>query len=72
MAKMNFHLFDRLLSMDNICVPISSSVTTKKTDLRSTKYDKKFQQDGEVVDFKAISKKNYDCATNAINDIIEK
>ena len=29
-AKMNFHLFDRLLSMDNICVPISSSVTTKK------------------------------------------
>lgn len=69
---MNFHLFDRLLSMDNVCIPSLSTAAAKKADPKSTKYAGKAQTEGEVVDVKAISKKNSDLAANFTTELFEK
>ena len=71
-AKMNFHLFDRLLSMDNICIPSSNSTAAKKAEWRSTKYGGKFQPEAEVVDYKVVIKKNSDLATSFTCELIAK
>ena len=60
LAKMNFHIFDRLLSMDNVWIPTGTS--TKEDHQKSSKSDAKDSANYEVEknDSKLKAKKNYD------------
>lgn len=70
-AKMNFHIFDRLLSMDNVCIPVTSASATKKADYKS-RFDKKPQSEADKTDWKVVSKRNQDYAVSFTGELLSK
>lgn len=71
-AKMNFHLFDRLLSMDNVCVPIA--IAPKNDHQKSIKNEKQKESDYEAEknEAKLKSKKNYDYSFTFVDNLLNQ
>lgn len=61
---MNFHIFDRLLSMDIISMPVTESKSSKTDKTSNTEQDKNEQ--------KQKSKRNADCASLFVQNLLLK
>lgn len=72
LAKMGFHLFDKVLSIDSVCLPVASSQIGKRSSIRLKKYGPKEETDHNITDVKSITKKHVECSTKYVNDLISK
>ena len=69
-AKMNFHYFDRILSIDSVCLPDPITNANKKCSLKLRKLA--LTSENQSVDSKVVSKKHSELSAKFVNNIITK
>lgn len=72
LAKINFHLFDKVLSIDSVCLPTAYFQIEKKSSIKLKKYGPKDESDWANTDFKTISKKHTECANKYVDEMLAK